>query len=68
MRLARNVARVGEKRNAHTVLVGKPERTRPIGRRRRRWKYNITIDITEIAWEGMGLINPAEARTSGELL
>jgi hypothetical protein len=30
-----------EKRNAHRILVGKPEEKRPLGRPRRRWVDNI---------------------------
>jgi hypothetical protein len=33
---AGHVARMGEKRNAYRLLVGKPERKRPLGRQRRR--------------------------------
>jgi hypothetical protein len=36
MRLAGHVARMGEKRNAYRLLVGKPEGKRPLGRPRRR--------------------------------
>jgi hypothetical protein len=36
MRWAGHVARIGEKRNAYRLLVGKPEGTRPLGRPRRR--------------------------------
>jgi len=36
MRLARHVARMGEKRGIYRVLVGKPEGRRPLGRPRRR--------------------------------
>jgi hypothetical protein len=32
------------------VLVGKPERTRPLGRRRNRWEGNIKINIQEVGW------------------
>jgi hypothetical protein len=32
MRWAGNVARIGEKRNAYRILVGKLERKRPLGR------------------------------------
>ena len=35
-------------RSAHTVLVGKPEEKGPLGRPRRRWEDNITIDIQEV--------------------
>jgi hypothetical protein len=39
---------MGEKRNANRILVGKPERKRPLGRPRRRWVDNIKIDLREI--------------------
>jgi hypothetical protein len=38
-------------RSAYNILVGKPERKRPLGRRKRRWKYNIRMDVREIGWE-----------------
>jgi hypothetical protein len=37
--------------------VGKPERTRPLGRPRRRWADNIKIDFREIGWDGMDWID-----------
>jgi len=36
MRCAGHVARMGEKRGAYRVLVGKPEGKRPLGRPKRR--------------------------------
>jgi hypothetical protein len=36
MRWAGHVARIGERRNAYRILVGKPEGNRPLGRPRRR--------------------------------
>jgi hypothetical protein len=36
LRRAGHVARIGERRGAYTVLVGKPERRRPLGRPRHR--------------------------------
>jgi hypothetical protein len=36
MRRAGHVARIGEKRNAYRILVGKPKGRRPLGRPRRR--------------------------------
>jgi hypothetical protein len=35
IRWAGHTARMGEKRNAYTILVGKPEGKRPLGRTRR---------------------------------
>ena len=37
MRWAGHVARMGQGRRVHRVLVGKPEGKRPLGRPRRRW-------------------------------
>jgi hypothetical protein len=54
MRWAGNVARMGEKRSAYTILVGRPEGRRPLGIRRRRWEDNIKMDIQEVGW-GHGL-------------
>ena len=48
MRWAGNVARMGEGRGLHRVLVGKPEGKRPLGRPRRRWKDNIKMDLEEV--------------------
>jgi hypothetical protein len=39
---------MGEKRNVYRLLVGKPEGKRPLGRARRRWIYNIKMDLLEI--------------------
>ena len=41
-------------RDAYRVLLGKPERRRPLGRPRRRWEDNIEIDLREVGW-GHGL-------------
>jgi hypothetical protein len=42
---------MGEGRNLHRVLVGKPEGKRPLGRPRRRWEDGIKMDLKEIGWE-----------------
>jgi hypothetical protein len=44
MRWAGHVARMGVKRNAYRILVGK----KPLGRPRCRWAHNIKIDLGEI--------------------
>jgi hypothetical protein len=56
MRWAGNVTRMGEKRNACRILVGKPEGKRPQGRTKRRWVDSIEMDLREIGWDGMDLI------------
>jgi hypothetical protein len=48
MRMAGHVARMWEKRNAHRLLVGKPEGKRPLARPRRRWVDNIKKDLGEV--------------------
>jgi hypothetical protein len=48
MRLAGHVARMGEKRNAYRILVGKSEGKRPLERPRRRWVDNIKMDLRDI--------------------
>ena len=40
------LTRMGEGRGAHTVLVGKPEGKRPLGRPRRRWEDTIKMDLS----------------------
>ena len=41
------MARMGEHRGVHRVLVGKPEGKRPLGRPRCRWEDNIKMDLQE---------------------
>ena len=48
MRWAGHVARMGEGRGVHRVLVGKPEGKKPPGRRRRRWEDNIKMGLQEV--------------------
>jgi hypothetical protein len=62
MRWAGHVARMGEKRNAYRILVGKPEGKRPLGRQRRMWVNNIKMDLREIGWDGMDWIDLAQDR------
>jgi hypothetical protein len=48
-----HVARIGEKRGAHRILVGRPKGRRPLMRPRWRWD-NIKMDLQEVGW-GHGL-------------
>jgi len=43
MRWTGHVARVGERRSVYSVLVGKPEGKRPLGRPRRRWEVKVKV-------------------------
>jgi len=43
-----NMARMGEGRVVHRVLVRKPEGKRPLGRPRRKWEDNIKVDLQEV--------------------
>jgi len=56
---AGHVARIGERRGAYRVLVGKPEGKRPFGRTRSRWEDNIKMDLQEVGCGGMDLIDLA---------
>jgi hypothetical protein len=51
VRWAGHVARMGEERGVHRVLVGKPEGKRPLGRPRCRWEDNIKMDLQKV-WRG----------------
>ena len=48
MRWAGHVARMGEDRSVHRVLMGKLEGKKSLGRPRRRWEDNIKIDLQEV--------------------
>jgi len=52
----------GKRRVLYGVLVGNPERRRPLGRSRRRWKDNIELDLQEVGCGGMDWIEVAQDR------
>jgi len=54
-RWAGHVACMGERRGVYRVLVGKTEGKRSLGRPRRRWQYNIKMDLHEVGRGGYGL-------------
>jgi hypothetical protein len=62
MRWAGHVARMGEKKNAYRLLVGKPEERRPLGRPRHRWLDNIRMDLVEEGWGDVDCIGLAQDR------
>ena len=52
MRWEGHVARMGEGRGVHRVIVGKPEGKRPLGRPRHKWEDNIKMDLQEVGGGG----------------
>jgi hypothetical protein len=51
-----------ENRNAYSLLMGKPEGRRPLGRARRRWIDNIKMDLLKIGWGGVDWIGLVQDR------
>jgi hypothetical protein len=49
----------GDKRHVYRVLVQRPERKRPLGRPRRRWKDNIKMDVSDVESGGMDWVDLA---------
>jgi hypothetical protein len=62
MRWAEHEARMGEKRNAYRLLVGKPEGRRPLGRPRHRWLDNIRMYLGGVGWGDVDWISLAQDR------
>jgi hypothetical protein len=53
---------MGEERGVYSVLVGKPEGRRPLGRPRCRWEDNIKMDLQEVGCGGMDWFGLAQDR------
>jgi hypothetical protein len=62
MRWEGHLTRIGEKRNAYRLLVGKPEGKRPLGRLRRRCVDNIRMDLGKVGWGDVDWIGLAQDR------
>jgi len=60
MRWVGHVARSGEKRGVHRVLVGKPEGKKPLVRAVLRCEDNIKVDLQEMRCEDMDWIDLAQ--------
>jgi hypothetical protein len=55
MKWVGHVARIGKRRGAFRLLVGKSEKRRSLGRPMHRWEDNIKTDLREVecgAWTG----------------
>jgi len=62
------VARIGEERGVYRVLVRKQEGKRPLGRPRRSWMDNISVDLQEVGCGCMDWIGLAQDRDSWRTL
>jgi CRISPR/Cas system-associated protein Cas7 (RAMP superfamily) len=51
---------MGERRGVYRVLVKKPEGKRSPGRHRRRWEYDINMDLQEVGFGAMEWIEVAQ--------
>jgi hypothetical protein len=52
----------GEKRNAYSLLIGKTDGKRPLGRPTHRWVVNIRMDLVEVGWGNVDWIGLAQDR------
>jgi hypothetical protein len=57
---------MGGRRDVYRVLVGRPERKRPLGRPRHRWEDNISMDLLHVGWGSMDWFAMARDRESGK--
>jgi hypothetical protein len=62
MRWAGHVARMGEGRGVHRILVGKTEGKRPLGSPRRRCEDNIKMNLREKGIDGAYWVQLAQDR------
>jgi hypothetical protein len=59
---AGHVSRVGYKRGAYRILVGRPDGKRPLEKPRRRWENNTKVDLQKVEWGGIEWIYMAQDR------
>ena len=57
IRWAGRVARMGERRGVYRTLFGKPERKKTLEKHRRRWEYNIKMNLKKTGCDGVDMIN-----------
>jgi hypothetical protein len=60
MRWVGHIARIGDRRDAYRIVVGKPEGKRGLGRPRCRWEDNIKLNLQEVRCGGMDWIDLAQ--------
>jgi hypothetical protein len=52
-----HVASMRERRNAYSILIGKPEWSRPLGRPGPKLEDNIGTNLRKMVWEGVVRMN-----------
>jgi hypothetical protein len=62
MKWAGHITRMGAMRNIYTILVGKPEEKRSLGRPTCRWMDNSKMDLRKIGWGDMDWTDLAQDR------
>jgi hypothetical protein len=60
--MGRGRRRKRNKKNAYRILVRKPEGKRPLRRPTHRWMDNIKMNLREIRWDGLDLVDVAQDR------
>ena len=62
LRWAGHVARMEKDRSSFKILTGKPTGRRPLGRPRRRWEYNIRMDLEDVGVNAGNWVDSAQDR------
>ena len=62
MRWVGHVAHMGQRRDAYSMLVLKPEGKRHLENPRHRWENNIRTDLKETGWKGVDWIDLVQYR------
>ena len=68
LRWAGHATRIGESNDAYSVLVGKPEGSRLLGRPRRRSEDNIKMYLRDLEWGEIDWIDLAQDRERWRVL
>jgi hypothetical protein len=68
MRWAGHVTRMEDTRGAHSILMGRPDGKRSLGKPRHRCEDNIKMDFKDVGSEGMDWIALAEDRDRWRML
>jgi hypothetical protein len=51
---------MGEMRNTHKILIGKPKGKVPLSRYMHRWEDNTGLNLRKIVWESVDWIHLAQ--------